>query len=355
MAKRRRPHSGGPKKRPREEDTNDTDDEISPPKVRNKKKSKKNKQPQPQPQPSSSPEPTSSSTTEPLHLEGMMFQDQMVLLDRATSKVYAGLERTEAGDYIQIGILCKGKIQLKDAGESTASTATAATAATASQDASSLDFPFETDPDDHCESPKEAYQNVVPFLQSIGSRGSHIPASKLKIYDPYFCNGAVVRNLQELGFPNVYNQKEDCYEIWKTPSRYPAYDVFVTNPPYSADHIEALMRHVTSPAFGQRPWMLLMPQWVHKKDYYINATSHIRPFFLIPKKRYVYVPPPDFREAKKSDVHKKSSPFVSMWFVWGGTQSQNDQWLQRAKQIQTCEVARSKAALRDLRRKGNKK
>lgn len=207
------------------------------------------------------------------------------------------------------------------------------------------EFPFATDSDDHCESPLDAYADVVLFLKEYQKKKGEVA-----IYDPYFCNGAVRRNLESLGFPNVYNQKEDCYEVWNTPSRYPNYDILITNPPYSGDHIEKLIRHITSPTFGNRPWMLLLPQWVHKKDYYVQATRHIQPFYLVPHKRYVYLPPPSFRQAKKSDVHKKSSPFVSMWYIWGG--NHNAQWLSLAHtSIRNCDVARSKSALRDLRRK----
>jgi hypothetical protein len=229
---------------------------------------------------------------------------------------------------------------------------------TCTESSSPLDFPFETDADDHCESPLLAYQDILPFLKACSNK----PPSKLSIYDPYYCNGTVARNLESLGFPNVYNRKEDCYQVWadsqqsKSKSDYPSHDVLVTNPPYSADHIEKLMDHITSPAFGNRPWMLLLPQWVHKKDYFVAKTKHLRPFYLVPHKRYVYVPPPSFREAKKSDVHKKSSPFVSMWYIWGGTLEQNETWLNLAsRRNTTCDVARSKSALRDLRRKGTQK
>ena len=213
------------------------------------------------------------------------------------------------------------------------------------------DFPFDTDPDDHCESPLQAYQDIVPFLKAVRGKS---PIS-LCIYDPYYCNGAVSQNLKELGFPKVCNRKEDCYEVWDS-SRYPSHDVLITNPPYSGSHIEKLIHHITSPSFGDRPWMLLLPQWVHKKEYFLARTKHIRPFYLVPQRRYVYLPPPSFRQAKKSDVHKKSSPFISMWYIWGGTMEQNERWLSGvARRIDGCEVARSKSALRDLRRKGTKK
>ena len=120
------------------------------------------------------------------------------------------------------------------------------------------------------------------------------------------------------------------------------------------------MKHVTSSSFGDKPWLLLMPQWVHKKDYYANATTknhsnRIDPFYIVPKKRYVYLPPANFREKKESDVHKKSSPFTSMWYCWGGNQKRNEELMNafRNSSVSTyCDLARSKSALRDLRRSG---
>jgi hypothetical protein len=212
-------------------------------------------------------------------------------------------------------------------------------------------FPYPTDADDHCETPLEAFEHIVFFLQTMsrsfcGHASSSCSSSKrssstLRIYDPYYCDGAVKRNFSALGFPNVYNEKQDCYAIWKeasspssplssttTTTDLPEFDVLVTNPPYSGDHVERLMEFVTSRRFGNRPWCLLLPNWVHKKDYYIRATSprssnknhnnskpRCQPFYLIPRKRYVYLPPKGFRQAKKSDVHKKASPFVSMWYI----------------------------------------
>lgn len=278
-------------------------------------------------------------------LEGAMVNGEMVLIDRKSGKVYSGLERTEKGERIEIGEVSKsGSIVLnkneKDDDDDTIEKV----------EAGKPEFPFETDADDHCESPLEAYKDIVPFLKDCNNRKS--PSAEIFIYDPYFCNGAVVNNLKSLGFTNVHNRKEDCYKVWGS-SSYPSHDILVTNPPYSGDHIELLMEHVTSESFGNRPWMLLMPQWVHKKDYYISKTKRIRPFYVLPRKRYVYLPPPSFRESKKSDVHKKSSPFVSMWFIWGGTDQQNERWLSTiSRRTINCDVARSKSALRDLRRKG---
>lgn len=264
-----------------------------------------------------------------------------------------------------------------------------------------LGFPYHVDPDDHCESPLDAYQDIAPLLQSIIIREPALDLSRhakqstptsndnsnetptstnhknhgsaadknknngnpLRIYDPYYCDGAVIQNLTQLGLPNVYNRKEDCYSVWKnsTESLIPPFDVLVTNPPYSEDHIERLFRFLTSPTFGHRRWFVLLPTWVHKKDFYTNATNRIAPFYLIPHRRYVYLPPPNFRESKKSSVHRKSSPFVSMWYCWGGTTEGNNQLMQQfyhynktLKSKSQCDLARSKSALRDLRRKPRK-
>lgn len=94
-------------------------------------------------------------------------------------------------------------------------------------------FPYETDADDHCESPLQAYQHVVPLLSDLGK------GKEVKIYDPYFCNGAVKRNLGNLGFANVYNVMEDCYSVWEKRHSLDFFDALVTNPPYSGDHVSS--------------------------------------------------------------------------------------------------------------------
>ena len=277
----------------------------------------------------------------------------MVLVDKKSGSVYSSGERTHEGNRLQIGKLFTGgsiefntnaveEMKRIDSGDTTPNNGPS--------------FPYKTDEDDHCETPLQAYAHIKPILDAL-SKSMGKSKSSLKIYDPYFCNGSVVKHLATLGYTNVYNQKEDCYAVWETQEE-PPFDAFITNPPYSADHIDKLMTYITSKKFGSKPWLLLMPNWVHKKDYYENSTTKNEintsyPFYLVPKKRYVYVPPPDFREKKASDVHKKSSPFVSMWYVWGGTSQKNDvlmQAFQRSDAVSVCDVARSKSALRDLRR-----
>ena len=71
--------------------------------------------------------------------------------------------------------------------------------------------------------------------------------------------------------------------------------------PILANHIERLIQFVCSTSFGNRPWFLLLPQWVHKKEFFLDAIrkmGNAQPFYVVPRKRYVYLPPGGFREAK---------------------------------------------------------
>mmetsp|Transcript_3338 Transcript_3338/g.4876 ORF Transcript_3338/g.4876 Transcript_3338/m.4876 type:complete len:414 (+) Transcript_3338:75-1316(+) len=303
---------------------------------------------------SSPNEPKQSQEEETLDqdasLEGKMVphpnksgQQLMVLINRTRNTVYSALKRTDSGNLIEIGKLFQQDNAKHDS-------ITWDDQAFHEEDdiheQGCPDFPFPTDPDDHCESPLEAYSDIMPFLENLGK--------DCRIYDPYYCNGAVKEHLLNLGFQNVYNVKEDCYKVWANKETCPRFDLFLTNPPYSDDHIPKLAQYLLS--LGDKPWALLMPQWVHKKEYWHKTWNH-KCFYLVPRKRYTYKPPKDFRAAKASDVHKKSSPFVSMWYLWGGTLQKTQEWAKIFKSVQNkrCHLVRSKNALRDLRRKGNKK
>ena len=95
-------------------------------------------------------------------------------------------------------------------------------------------FPYDADPSDHAETPDEAYADVAPLLerlaQSLGKTKETV-----RIYDPYYCNGGVIRRLKRHGFLRVYNRREDFYDkVAKNAT--PDFDILLTNPPYSGDH-----------------------------------------------------------------------------------------------------------------------
>ena len=174
-----------------------------------------------------------------------------------------------------------------------------------------MDFPFSVDPLDHAESPAVAYSHIIPVLELICTKLSK-SKSELIIYDPYYCRGSVVGHLGTLGFSNVINRNVDFYQ-----KPLMEFDVIVTNPPYSGDHPDRLMRFCRT---SGKPWLLLVPNWVYTKPYYITQTASLsqKPFYIAPKKRYVYATPKGFRE----DDDGKTSPFTTFWFIHCGEYTQ---------------------------------
>ena len=95
----------------------------------------------------------------------------------------------------------------------------------------SFPYAFRSDFLDHFETPEQAYIDIERYLDAVASR-MKIKRSKLRIYDPYFCRGAVKSYLGNLGFTYVYNENEDFYKSERYRNS-DMYDVVVTNPPYS--------------------------------------------------------------------------------------------------------------------------
>lgn len=65
----------------------------------------------------------------------------------------------------------------------------------------------------------------------------------------------------KLGFETVYNRNEDFYQA-RADKSYPEYDVLVTNPPFSGDHIERTFKFCIK---SGKPWFLMIPQYCAKK------------------------------------------------------------------------------------------
>ena len=79
-------------------------------------------------------------------------------------------------------------------------------------DPPTVQHPWTVPEADHAETPQLAYEHIEPLLASLAKRLGK-DKSELKIYDPYFCTGAIVRNMREIGFTNVYNKCEDFYQV----------------------------------------------------------------------------------------------------------------------------------------------
>eukprot|EP00929_Paragymnodinium_shiwhaense_P059114 TRINITY_DN29590_c0_g1_i1.p1 TRINITY_DN29590_c0_g1~~TRINITY_DN29590_c0_g1_i1.p1 ORF type:complete len:457 (-),score=136.86 TRINITY_DN29590_c0_g1_i1:402-1772(-) len=186
--------------------------------------------------------------------------------------------------------------------------------------AAEIQHPFPVMPDDHCETAIEAYRDAAPLLKHLCEVLGKTPETA-RIYDPYFCAGAVVKHLGELGFQNVYNKCEDFYAVMQE-KRIPKHDIVVTNPPYSGDHPERLLRWCRS---NGKPFLLLMPNYVCSKDYYeeaLGGRSKAKSLlYLCPRKRYNYWTPKGLRDSEKVQSQhagaggNRTSPFVSFWYM----------------------------------------
>jgi hypothetical protein len=117
----------------------------------------------------------------------------------------------------------------------------------------------------------------------------------------------VVRNLAQRGFPRVHNKNEDFYAVVDSGNT-PEYDALVTNPPYSEDHIERILRFCVG---SGKPWFLLVPNYVYVNAYYAAVTAGAKPFYLVPTTRYWYTAPRGARREKAV----KTSPFLSFWYA----------------------------------------
>jgi len=155
-------------------------------------------------------------------------------------------------------------------------------------DATVAEHQWETDPGDHCETAFEAYQHIESFLAGLANKLGKSRA-ELKIYDPYFCEGTMKRHLAKLGFTNVHNKNHDFYDVVKN-KKVPTHDVLITSPPYSVDHMQRLveMMHTRKKPFN-KPWMLLLPDFVHRKKYWNATLAEANPFYLVPHSHYHYM------------------------------------------------------------------
>lgn len=150
----------------------------------------------------------------------------------------------------------------------------------------------------------------------------------------------MIQELNSLGFKDVYNKREDFYAKQDL-GQIPDYDVLVTNPPYSGDHVERLLTFCTH---SEKPYFLLMPNYCYMKDYYLRMFSKSSPianfqFFVTPSKRLLYTTPKGRRQQKSS---KFTSPFPTFWYCYLGKEwaCLTDSITHSAAKISTGRIAR---------------
>ena len=167
-------------------------------------------------------------------------------------------------------------------------------------------MPYAADEADHAETPLVAYEDVAPILRWLARSLSKTPA-ELRIWDPFFCTGAAAKRLAAVGFPHVHHRCEDFFAILA--SGPPAHDILLTNPPYSSDHLERLFTHCAASA---KPWALLLPWYVVKKPWFrCHADAHTV-LYLVPKRRYFFLPPAAMVDEGRERV---TAPFETFWYL----------------------------------------
>lgn len=196
----------------------------------------------------------------------------------------------------------------------------------------SRDFPFDSNYNDHFETPLAAYSDLLPLLNFTKStlvrllrdngnqqRALNDTACKNEepfvLYDPYYCNGRTKVLLKQLGFHDVVHEKRDFYRDIEQ-HHVPNHDVMITNPPYSDEHKQKCLNYCL--AQSSRSFFLLMPNYVASRQYFRSA--------LLPQKsdhsedgseyhHIVYlVPSHTYQFAHPDGTGHDKSPFKSLWF-----------------------------------------
>eukprot|EP00928_Gymnodinium_smaydae_P005195 TRINITY_DN11786_c0_g2_i1.p1 TRINITY_DN11786_c0_g2~~TRINITY_DN11786_c0_g2_i1.p1 ORF type:complete len:367 (+),score=77.44 TRINITY_DN11786_c0_g2_i1:50-1102(+) len=175
---------------------------------------------------------------------------------------------------------------------------------------------YEVDALDHAETDIRAYQHLTPFLTLLAEELSK-RAKDLKLWDGYYCKGAMIKRLAALGFPHVHNKNEDFYAVIDS-GKLPEHDVFLSSPPYSNDHLERCVRFC---AQSKKTWCLLLPNWVESRPYFKEALKgkESRLLFIAPVERYTYWMPADLVKGKSRPDwvgnDGGTSPYHSSWIV----------------------------------------
>ena len=239
-----------------------------------------------------------------LVVEGVVVDGKLVLLDRKSGAVYSSTRRAWDGSHLRVGAWVEspgspgGRVERlpRDAIDAQRKPPPKKTKKKKAEEEPSDDDPSD-DPsdvrspsaykmapppasvthafdvssaDDHCETSPEAHAHLRRFLDDVAGRLRKAPRD-LVIYDPYYCAGGTKRSFAALGYERVINENEDFYAVVRE-GRVPAHDVLVTNPPYSADHVERCLTFAAENLERRgRPYFLLLPSYVVHKPYYVQA------------------------------------------------------------------------------------
>lgn len=131
---------------------------------------------------------------------------------------------------------------------------------------SPLYHPFKANFNDHFETSLAALRDVLPAISELRQLTRPSAPDGFTVYDPYYCSGTIVAHWASLGVSKVIHENRDFYADIKGKTVPGPYDMVVTNPPFSDDHIHRMMNFLIN---GQdRPWAFLAPDYIAAKYWY---------------------------------------------------------------------------------------
>jgi hypothetical protein len=132
---------------------------------------------------------------------------------------------------------------------------------------SRLHHPFKANFNDHFETSTEALKDVLPFVNELRQLLRPSTPERLTLYDPYYCSGTIVLAWKRLGVEHVLHENRDFYADVAQGTVPGPYDILVTNPPFSDDHIWRLLDFLVTQT-PLKPWAFVAPDYIASKPQY---------------------------------------------------------------------------------------
>lgn len=176
--------------------------------------------------------------------------------------------------------------------------------------------PFSTDYLDHFETPFNAVADLLPALDLLCARLGRARGS-LRVWDPFFCAGAMASHLATLGFASAIHRNEDFYALTAA-KKEPPFDVLLTNPPYSGDHKARVLSYAVA---SGKPFFLLLPAYCAGRAWWGACAATAAPVFFA-------APPLPYHFRHPQGTGKERPLFESLWYcsVGAGAFPLRERW-----------------------------
>ncbi|KAH9599841.1 hypothetical protein LSM04_008504 [Trypanosoma melophagium] len=197
-----------------------------------------------------------------------------------------------------------------------------------------LRHPFRADFNDHFETSLMALRDIMVIVQQLRQLVRPSAPENFIVYDPYYCAGTVMQHWNTLGVQRVIHENRDFYKDIAEDKVPHEYDMLITNPPFSGDHIERMFSYLV---VAKKPFAFLVPDYTATKEWYkaavrryftaapptgkgdINAPRRTRP--TIPA---AVLQPPPFLKAVATDEEEENDNDHHHDDKWKGEKGSRD-------------------------------